>query len=382
MTSIYLGNSITDIWGQAFDYTNIKEVNYNTNQPIRANKSIFPNNTYNNAILNVAQGGLEKAMSTEPWMFFKNIQEVVPPVVDAESVAIHAPMSEINAGKVMALSAVVFPENATCKEVNWTSSDPEIASVDETGMLTALSVGKTQIKAVVVDTDIFDVVEITVIPKESLSLEPSEISAHVGEIVQITVEVFPESVLEWDSNDKSVALVDQNGLVTAVGVGDCIISAATTDGTNLTATCHVIILPVLVESMAIDPNEWSGVEGESFQIIATLVPENATEKTLRWSSSNEAVAIVDDNGLVSVLKEGTCIITAKTTDGSRLYDECIVTSVSGIDELFADADAQFDVYVLDGALIRKDADHEYLKNLRSGAYIIVQGSEARKVIIR
>lgn len=188
--------------------------------------------------------------------------------------------------------------------------------------------------------------------------------------------------LSWFSSDENVAVVDESGTVTAVGVGKCVITAAATDGSGVTATCEITVNPVLVESMILTPAEWNGIEGETFQITAAVLPENATDKSLEWSSSNELVATVDNRGLVSVLKEGSCIITAKTTDGSEISAECIVTSTSGIDDIFSDAEERFDIYNMQGVLIKKDCNRDSLKMLSSGIYILRQGRETRKIIIR
>ncbi|MDE7085080.1 MAG: Ig-like domain-containing protein, partial [Prevotella sp.] len=140
--------------------------------------------------------------------------------------------------------------------------------------------------------------------------------------------------------------------------------------------------PIMVETLTINPETWSGTEGESFQIIAVVAPEDATDKTIAWSSSDETVATVDATGYVNVLKEGNCIITASTQDGSGLSAECIITCVSGIDDIFTDADARFDVYNLQGILVKKDCGRDDLKHLPTGAYILHQGNVRKKIIIQ
>lgn len=136
-----------------------------------------------------------------------------------------------------------------------------------------------------------------------------------------------------------------------------------------------------VESILLTPNEWIGEEGESFCITATVLPENASDKTISWSSSDEAIATVNTEGIVSVLKEGSCVITATAEDGSGVYSECIITSTMGVDGIFSDTD-NIDVFGMSGIMIKKDCDREELKTLCQGIYIIRYGNKMRKFIIR
>ncbi len=110
------------------------------------------------------------------------------------------------------------------------------------------------------------------------------------------------------------------------------------------------------------------------------MPEDATDKSLTWTSSDEAIATVDTEGNVSVLKEGTCVITATAADGSGVSAECIITSVAGVDGIFS-AEESFDIYGVNGILIKKDADRDGLKLLTSGIYLIRQGGDVKKIVI-
>ncbi|MDE7088978.1 MAG: Ig-like domain-containing protein [Prevotella sp.] len=112
------------------------------------------------------------------------------------------------------------------------------------------------------------------------------------------------------------------------------------------------------------------------------MPENTTDKSVSWSSSNPEIATVNADGRVSVLKDGYCVITVSTLDGSELSAECIITCTSGIDALFTDADARFNVYNLHGILIKKDCGRDYLRSLSTGTYILRQGNVSKKMIIR
>ena len=99
-----------------------------------------------------------------------------------------------------------------------------------------------------------------------------------------------------------------------------------------------------------------------------------------WSSSDESVAAINSEGVVYVLKEGECVITATASDGSGVTAECIVTGVAGIDSIFSD-NGNFDIYSVNGTLIRQGCDNDYLKTLAPDVYIIRQGNLMKKLII-
>ena len=223
------------------------------------------------------------------------------------------------------------------------------------------------------------------VPVESIFLSVIELGIHERESINIEAHVLPEAATNksviWSSDDESIARVDQDGKVSAVNIGECNIIAMAADGSGVSAVCHITVLPILVETILLNPESWNGVEGESFRIEVAVYPENATFKDLVWTSSDEAVAIVDGEGIVSVLKEGVCVISVSALDGSGVSAECLITSVAGVNEIF-DEGKPCDVYTLNGILIRKNCDNEFLKSLMPDVYIIRQDSKNIKVIIR
>ena len=179
------------------------------------------------------------------------------------------------------------------------------------------------------------IVEMDPVLSISIKLNVMECEMTKGETLQLTATVLPEDATDksvtWTSSDVAVATVDQNGLVTAVGAGTATITATTVDGSNLTASCAVTVEPNVVLAASIELNQTSAsvTEGETLQLTATVMPEDATEKTVTWESSSEDVATVDQNGLVTAVAAGTATITATTIDGSELSASCEVT-VNGV----------------------------------------------------
>lgn len=161
-----------------------------------------------------------------------------------------------------------------------------------------------------------------------LTLSPTQLEfSSIGAAQQITSTITPATAfnkkLLWSSSDEAVAIVDVIGKVTSVADGSCTISAKTTDGSSITATCAVIVNSVIEpESISIEPKEITLTEGLSAELKATITPANVTDKTITWSSSAESVASVDANGKVTALKVGTATITAKN---GGVSGECVVT---------------------------------------------------------
>ena len=244
-----------------------------------------------------------------------------------------------------------------------------------------------------------------VVEIEKFELDPCEAVTHIGDEIQITPIIIPEIVTDlsvtWTSSNESVATVDTNGLVTAIAVGEAIITATTNDGSNLSASCKVSVVPTLVTSIEVTPTEYEGVEGSEFQLTAIILPEEATNKNVNWSSSDEAIANVSEGGLVKVLKEGNTEITASTTDGSNLTATCKITVLTGIDGVSDDnivvatngnyiivssapKNVDVNVYSNNGTLIRsvKSAGETISINISSkGIYYVKVGNKTVKVII-
>jgi uncharacterized protein YjdB len=119
--------------------------------------------------------------------------------------------------------------------------------------------------------------------------------------------------VQWSSSDPAVARVDANGFVQSVGAGTAIISARSVQG-GLQAVCVITVEPVRVTDIALNTTESALAVGQTAQLSATISPENATNKTVNWISANNAIATVDQNGLVTAHSVGVIEIVATTED--------------------------------------------------------------------
>lgn len=154
---------------------------------------------------------------------------------------------------------------------------------------------------------------VTVSPSNSILLSQ-------GGTQQLTATISPANAsnkaINWTSNNPSVATVDASGLVTAVAPGTAIITVTTVDQ-NKTAVCTVTVNPVPVQSITLTPESLTLCISSTAQLIATISPSNATNKSIVWSVSNTSIVSVSPSGLVTALSLGTCSIIVSTVDGGK-----------------------------------------------------------------
>lgn len=226
------------------------------------------------------------------------------------------------------------------QSVSYSVSDETIARIVQAGgkyYLRALKPGKVMVYATQEGNDCYEAaprvereVEVNPILVESIKMNISTINLNIGGSISLKATVAPENAttpnVVWSSSDENIATVE-NGEVTAVGVGKATITATTTDGTNLSATCAVTVKPILVTGLTLSDNSLTIENGNVDALIATITPSNATTKTLTWTSSNANVAEVSD-GVITAKSIGVAIITAATTDGTNLSAQCKVTVIA------------------------------------------------------
>ena len=263
---------------------------------------------------------------------------VTEKIIPVTSVSLDNDRLNLIEGEAAQLTATVLPEDATNKNVTWKSSTPSIATVDQSGNIKAVSEGIATITVTTEDGSKKDTCEVNVakkvIPVTSVSLNKNKLEMVEGEAAQLTATVLPEDAtnksVTWKSSTESVATVDQNGNVKAISGGYTYVYVITVDG-NKIDSCEVIVTKkvIPVTGVTLDKDKLGLYEDETVQLIPTVLPENATNKNIIWSSSNESVATVDQNGNVTAIAAGgwgpgLAIITATTEDGGYKAD-CVVT---------------------------------------------------------
>lgn len=229
-------------------------------------------------------------------------------------------------GESKTLVAQVSPENVSDFILVWESSATDIATVDTEGTVTAIKEGDAIIKVLTEDRDKSAMCLVKVvnaaIPVENVTLSETELSLEEGETAVLEATVLPENAtnknIVWSSTDNTIASVDANGMIVALKEGEAEISVTSEDG-NKTAVCKVNVQKPTahVSGINLDKTSCSINVGTSIQLIYTIVPENAVNKEVSWTSSSTAIAEVDDNGIVKGISEGEAVITVKTEDGGK-----------------------------------------------------------------
>ena len=162
--------------------------------------------------------------------------------------------------------------------------------------------------------------DIELIPVESVILNISSMELTEGESKQIYATILPQNASNknviWTSSNSSVATV-YDGVITALNAGKAIISVATEDS-GKTAICEVVVVAKIynVESVTLDRTSVELWEGEEITLLPSVMPENASNKDVVWSSSDEMIATVEE-GKVTTIKEGEVIVTVTTVDGNK-----------------------------------------------------------------
>ncbi len=261
---------------------------------------------------------------------------VTPKVVMVSEITFDMVSMTLEEGDSSTIAAEVAPSTATNKELEWTSSDTSVATVDEDGKVTAIKAGKTTITATAKDgsgvkAECAVTVEKKVVKATKVTISKTVLSLKEGEKATLTAVVTPDNAtsksVNWTSSDKSVATVDASGNITAIKAGTVTITATAADGSGKSASCKITVKPavVTVSKITIDSASVSLEEGATATIKAIVTPSNATNATLTWTSSDPSVVSVDASGKVTALKEGTAIITIAANDGSGKKVECKIT---------------------------------------------------------
>ena len=301
------------------------KVGYWCTASVKANQS-FINSPYNgwNDFSNKSYGGN---------FIIKAFTDNETTTVDVEKVSLNKSATTLTEGESETLTATITPSNATGdKTVKWSSSNGAVAAVDSNGKVTAKKAGTAVITATSSNGKTAGCT-VTVKQKEiaitGISLNKSTTSLTEGESETLTATITPsnatgDKTVKWSSSNGAVAAVDSNGKVTAKKAGTAVITATSSNGKTAGCTVTVKQKEIAITGISLNKSTTSLTEGESETLTATITPSNATgDKTVKWSSSNGAVAAVDSNGKVTAKKAGTAVITATSSNGKTAG--CTVT---------------------------------------------------------
>ncbi len=270
---------------------------------------------------------------------------------------------EVSVGGTGTLVATVEPDFATDKSVTWTSSDESVATVAD-GVVTGVSEGSATITVTTDNGGFTATCHVTVsIAVTGVSLNEEAVTLNVDETFTLVATVAPADATNptvgWVSGNEDVATVDNNGLVTAVSPGTATISVVTFEGSFI-ATCEVTVSEpnVAATGVSLDQTTLALAPAGTATLVATVAPNDATDQSVTWTSSDEAVATVTD-GVVTAVAEGSCTITATTTDGGFTATCSVTVQSNGIENMKAAfrvyPNPVQDILVIEGKNIRSVA---------------------------
>ena len=211
--------------------------------------------------------------------------------------------------------------------VVWTSSDESVATVDATGMVVAVSAGEADITASVTDSEMSAVCKVTVKVAAKDITVPDNLDVKLNDGNETTVEatVSPADATDvkvsYASTDEAVATVDKDGKVQILQPGECdIVTTLTQEGKKVVEKKTHIKAFYEVEGITLDKTEGILTAGNTVTLNATVLPEEIADETIvTWTSSDEKVATVDENGKVTAIAAGEATITANAGEKSTTY---------------------------------------------------------------
>lgn len=381
---LFLPKSLKHIGYQAFAYNLPLEAVFTSWATEEEIKDVCPADAFdgcdNLKSVIVPPGCVDLYKASEPWSKYEIFDKYLSLNIDKSNI-------EMKVGEQIKLTVTCSDSSFDSRKLIWETSN-DCVEIDLDGNITAKYEGYCDITVRLEDESICPAtchIKVEFIEIQDLFLEPTQWKGCVGDEFDISAIIKPEDgrnkTLDWFSSDPTVAVVNEVGHVKALSEGNCLIIASTLDGSKLSASCEITVIKpdILVSSIVLNPSAAEGKEGEQMQIDATVLPEDATYKVIRWSSSDESIAKVNKSGLISLIKKGTAVITASATDGSGVSAECavVVTEYAGIKDILTDKDTYVKIFNLQGIKVYEGVYSE--ANLAPDYYIVVCDGKNVKV---
>ena len=260
-----------------------------------------------------------------------------------EKIELSATELIVYTGKTARLKAEVEPAKAANRRVTWESSNPEVATVTN-GSISGKSAGECDVFCSAADgSGVQAVCHVEVrIPVKSVKINEKNVTLLVGAgdsaaESQLTFTVQPDNAFfksgQWKSSKEDVVSVDENGQLHALKAGNAVITF-TSDDPNGQKKAQVNVKVVqAVTSVAFENDTVNVPVGKTQTLKAAVQPAGAANKKLNWTSSDESIVKVTNNGRIQGVATGTAVITATAQDGSGVAAECSVTVVQPVKKI-------------------------------------------------
>lgn len=242
------------------------------------------------------------------------------------SIKIESIESDLFIGGEYQLKVTHTPSTLDAPAYTWESSNTEVATVDNNGKLKTIKEGQAIIKVTATSLNLTSNLNITVLPIQATSIKLDKQTHEIvaGQSFTLTCKIEPDNTtnknVTWTSSDETIATVSKEGVVTALSDGDITVTASLG---SLKDECKIKVTPIKVDGITLDETTNEIEVLESFQLVATITPNNAKNKNVVWKSSDENIATVDNIGKVSTKSVGNAIITATSEDGGFMASSSI-----------------------------------------------------------
>ena len=245
--------------------------------------------------------------------------------VQVEGIVLDKSSLSLDKEKKVVLNATITPEDATNKDIIWSSDNTKVATVDKNGTVKAAGKGTANITATTADGLKTAVCKITVkVPATKVTMNTKKVYIVKGSTISLKAVMTPSGTtdkIKWSTSKSYVATV-KSGKVKAKKTGTAVITAKASSGKKATCKVYVVKKAKKAASVKLDKKKVSIKKGGWILLSAVLKPESATD-TVNWKSSNKKVASVDAYGFVKAKKKGKATITVTTGNGKKVT--CKVT---------------------------------------------------------
>ena len=249
-----------------------------------------------------------------------------------EGVSINQNDFSLDVGKTKRLTVKISPPNATDQKVTWSSSNPNIVTVNSNGDVKGIAPGTSTITVKTISGGFTASINVTVkkvqiIKETDIQLSIPKLSIFVGKSTTVQARILPANAtykdLKWTSNNSNVATVS-NGTIYGKGEGTAIIKVTSHHG--LSKSFIVKVSSISVSNISLSDSNRKINIGEQYALIATITPSDATNKKVTWTSSDNSIISVNEKGVVTPHKVGKAIITATTSNGKKASCTFTVTN--------------------------------------------------------
>lgn len=261
---------------------------------------------------------------------------VVTVKANLESITLDKNTLTLSVNSTATLMPTINPTTATNKSVTWESSNKGVATVDAKGVVKAIKPGTATITCTTVDGELKAACNVSVQANiEKVVINESSVMIGLNEKRSLSTTVWPETIsdrsLTWSSSNPTVVSVDERGSIMGLGYGTAVITAKANADPSMSGTCRVTVTRD-VTGITLNKTSENIMIGSTILLIGKVVPSNADNRELIWTSEKESIARVDSTGLVTGVGVGTTTIRCESVDGG-FEASCDITVTAPVEKI-------------------------------------------------